>query len=467
MEIDINVDVSERFEDYLFDWDYLTYLLLGGFGSGKSHETATKIIMKLLSESRNALVIRKTYKSHRKSTFKLIKRLLTEMKLIETNPRVLYSPSKVLVRESPMSFSFPNFSTITFEGVDDIENIKSVDDVTIIWFEEASQLSYRTYKTLRGRARKPGVQSYFFVTSNPTGKENWIYKTFFVKDRNEKKNQGKSIKELTVVDPEEFYKKKTLVKGSTYYHHSTVDDNPFMSKQYIKELDDLAEYDGQLHMSARHGKFGAPDNLVLPQFRIAETNDQVDGTVRMIPELDHYIGFDFGFETSFNAVVRMAVDKKNQILYLYDEIYENHITDDKFLMNKKLHRIISHQKKCINQGLQFNPVVGDSAEPKTITYFRDQGLYIRAARNRGLSVGKTGSRISNTKKIKRFKKIICAPRCHAIITELESLTYARDKNDNLIYDQFNIDPHTFSAIWYGLDTYEVSDLKDYDNNSWT
>ena len=34
-----------------------------------------------------------------------------------------------------------------------------------------------------------------------------------------------------------------------------------------------------------------------------------------------------------------------------------------------------------------------------------------------------------------------------------------DKDGELIEDEFNIDPHTLSAIWYGLDDYEVSDLK--------
>ena len=35
----------------------------------------------------------------------------------------------------------------------------------------------------------------------------------------------------------------------------------------------------------------------------------------------------------------------------------------------------------------------------------------------------------------------------------------------VIYDQFNIDPHSFSAIWYALDTVTVADVKDKDFNS--
>ena len=50
--------VAPAFEDFLFDWDYERYLLIGGYGSGKSYQVAFKIILKLLEEKRTALVIR-------------------------------------------------------------------------------------------------------------------------------------------------------------------------------------------------------------------------------------------------------------------------------------------------------------------------------------------------------------------------------------------------------------------------
>lgn len=36
---------------------------------------------------------------------------------------------------------------------------------------------------------------------------------------------------------------------------------------------------------------------------------------------------DFGFVTSYNAVVRMLIDHDNKILYLYDEYYSKDKTD--------------------------------------------------------------------------------------------------------------------------------------------
>ncbi|MFB8733881.1 terminase large subunit [Bacillus sp. SL00103] len=60
-----------------------------------------------------------------------------------------------------------------------------------------------------------------------------------------------------------------------------------------------------------------------------------------------------------------------------------------------------------------------------------------------------------TKKVKRFKEIICSDKCPDVIRELKDLTFAVDKDGNIIEGEFNIDPHTFSAIWYGLDDYGV------------
>lgn len=105
-------------------------------------------------------------------------------------------------------------------------------------------------------------------------------------------------------------------------------------------------------------------------------------------------------------------------------------------------------------------IVADNEDPKAITYYRQNGYPIRACRNKF-----AGSRLSNTRKIKRFKKIIVSPKCTNTIRELIDLTYKKDAKGNVIYDEFNIDPHTFSAIWYGLDMVSVADVKDKKFNS--
>ena len=50
--MDIDVKISDRFSSYITDWDYEKYLVIGGYGSGKSQATAQKIVLKLLQEKR-------------------------------------------------------------------------------------------------------------------------------------------------------------------------------------------------------------------------------------------------------------------------------------------------------------------------------------------------------------------------------------------------------------------------------
>ena len=44
----------------------------------------------------------------------------------------------------------------------------------------------------------------------------------------------------------------------------------------------------------------------------------------------YFYGFDFGFEESYNALISCCVDDAEKVLYIYDEVYMNNITDDKF-----------------------------------------------------------------------------------------------------------------------------------------
>lgn len=432
--------VNERFEDFLFDWDYETYLLVGGYGSSKSYHVALKLILKCLEEKRKVLVVRNVYDTIKESCYDLLCEICETLGILsETNSRHDIG-SKVIAVKSPLELKFPNGSRIIFKGLDKPAKLKSINGVSIVWLEECSEIKYDAYKELLGRLRSPDVESHFILSTNPIGKENWVYSHFFVRTDEE----GKSHVRL---DDEVLYKLKTVVKDGVYYHHSTVDDNAFLPKRYIERLDELEEYDKDLYRTARLGRFGINGLRVLPQFEVAKTHKEVIEAVRNTkPEL-RFIGMDFGFEESYNAVVKMAVDDVNKTLYLYWEYYKNHTTDDITAEELKRYR------------LDERLITADSAEPKTIRYYQQQGFKMRKCRKY------IGSRLQNTKKVKRFKKIICSPRCKNCIRELANLTYKKTDKGELIYDEFNIDPHTFSAIWYGLDRYYVADLKNTKRNS--
>lgn len=448
--MELNVNVSNRFSSFLTDWDYEQYLCLGGYGSGKSYNIALKIIIKLMQERRTALVVRRVRETIKESCFALFKEILENMDYMSdeigrVNMKVI---GKAVAIQSPLEIRFPNGSRIIFRGMDNTEKIKSIHGVSIVWIEECSEITFDAYNELLGRIREPKVSLHFILSCNPVGKENWIYNTFFV-------HTDEKGKEKVIQDPEEVYRRRTLInpRNGVYYHHSLPDDNPFLPLSYIRRLDGLKELDKQLWVVARWGRFGAAGIRVLPNFVVAKDAKQFKRTVNSIPAQFHFFGLDFGFEESYNALISCCVDDKNKILYIYDEIYMNHITDDRFSQREDVRRVAERAGRCNK------PICADSEDPKAIQYYRQQGYSMYGCKKF------PGSRLSNTRKMKRFRKIVCSPKCRNTIRELKDLTYAKDSKGNAIYDEFNIDPHTFSALWYSLDTYTVADIKEIKTNT--
>ena len=435
----INKEVNPRFENFIFDWNYKTYLLVGGYGSSKSYHIALKIILKCLEEKRKVLVIREVYDTHRDSTFSLFKEILEDLDLLASSPRD--KKRKVVPKESPFKLTFPNKSEIIFKGMDKPEKLKSINGVTIVWLEECSEIKYDGYKELLGRLRHPYLSLHFILSTNPVGTDNWVYKHFF-------KDVDETGKETVTLDDEILYKLHTVVRGNTYYHHSTVDDNYFVQQDYIDQLEDMKNFDKDLYRIARKGRFGINGLRVLPQFEVMDAR-LVDREVRSIPKRFHRTGMDFGFETSYNAIVRVAVDDKNKWLYIYFEYYKNKMTDDKTAEDIK-----ENYPELLDCD-----IIADSAEPKAIQFYCQEGFKMRKCRKF------EGSRLANTKKVKRFKRIICSSDCPNCIRELKTLTYFKKPDGTLVLDEFNIDPHTLSAIWYALDGYTVANYKERPSNS--
>lgn len=416
----IEKEVNPHFEDFLFDWNQKYQFLVGGYGSSKSYHVALKLILKLLSEKRTALVIREVYETIRDSCFSLLEEIIVDLGL----------EGKVRPQTSPLQIKFPNGSKIIFKGMDKPVKLKSINNVSIIWVEECSEVKYAGFKELIGRLRHPALKLHMLLSTNPVSEDNWTFKHFFKDEENNR----------FILDDDELYEKRTLVVGDTYYHHSTADDNLFLPESYIVQLEELKEYDPDLYRIARKGRFGVNGVKVLPQFQV-KTHDEVMEAIRQIRSPIKRAGMDFGFEESYNALVRLAIDHDEKILYIYWEYYKNKTTDD----------ITAEEIKEFRETREL--IKADSAEPKTIQFFRQKGFNMKAAKKF------QGSRLQYTRKVKRFKKIICSDQCKNVIRELKNLTYAKDKNDHIIPDEFNIDPHTLSAIWYALDDYEVADLK--------
>ncbi len=415
---EVSFAVNDHFEDFIFNWDYKDYFLVGGYGSSKSYHVAAKILLKLQQEKRKCLVVREVYDTIRDSCYSLFEDIVVAMGLED----------KIKFKSSPMKILFPNGSQIIFKGLDKPAKLKSINGVSIVWLEECSECKYAAFKELRGRLRHLTDTNHIICSTNPVEKANWTYSHYFIDEENDN----------MVLNDDELYEKRVIITNNTYYHHSTCDDNYYLPQDYIEELEKMKTYDIDLYRVARLGRYGVNGTRVLPQFQVMP-DEWIQEQVGGISSRWYRYGMDFGFETSYNALISMAIDDENKDLYIFNQYYKNKMTDDKTVIE-----IADYKDKLIT---------ADCAEPKTIKYYQQQGFRMRKCKKFA------GSRLQNTKKVKRFRNIYCSDACKDVVKELKNLTYATDTKGNIIYDEFNIDSHSFSAIWYGLDDYEVADLK--------
>lgn len=419
--------INDHFINAVFNWDYQQYLFIGGYGSSKSDNAFVKLILKCLEEpGRVALVVRRHKTSLRNSSYSLCKKIIKRMN----------AEHLITFYDSRLEAVFSNGSRIIYTGIDDPEKIKSVDNISIVVCEEASEISYSVFSELLGRIRHMELSNHFILMTNPVGYNNWLYKHFF--KRKIVDNDGNEIINV-VLDDEELYRKREIIHNNVYYHHSIVDDNAFVPEDYKKRLDDMKNYDPDKYRIGRLGRFGLTGVRLFPQFKKLSP-DKIESEINN-KALSFYSGLDFGFITSYNAYVYIAVDMKNRDLYILEEYYSKDKTNDE----------IADDLDKLN--IKNRLITADSAEPKTIAYLKKRGFKIRPCKKYN------GSKLANIKKIKMFRNIYCSTKCRNVIEELEDLSFQLDRDGNIIEDKLSIDAHTLDAIAYALDNVKLVDIK--------
>lgn len=192
-------------------FDTHRYLVLkGGGGSGKSIFAGRKVLERVTSEPGHRwLVCRKVQKTIRESCFKqLIGQIMD-----------YYPDSGYKINKSDMVITFANSSEIIFAGLDDVEKLKSIYNITGIWIEEASELLESDFNQLDIRLR--GETAYYkqiILTFNPVSVLHWLKKRFFDFDISDPAEREKAIKRTRI-------------------HESTYKDNRFLDAEAIQTLE--------------------------------------------------------------------------------------------------------------------------------------------------------------------------------------------------------------------------------------
>ena len=264
------------------------YLVLkGGGGSGKSIFAGRKVLERVTSEPGHRwLVCRKVAKTIRESCFEQLKGQAHDYysEHIDFIPRG---------KGSDMYIRFKNGSEILFAGLDDVEKLKSIYDITGVWIEEASELLEGDFNQLDIRLRTNFPYYLQIILSfNPISITHWLKKRFF---------------DFDIKDPVE--RKKAIDRTRT--HESTYKDNRFLSKEAIQTLEAFKETDEYYYMVYCLGMWGVTGKSVFNSKAVARRLQE-----NIQPKKTGYFSFT---DTGLKLTDIQWVDDKDGFIRIYEE----------------------------------------------------------------------------------------------------------------------------------------------------
>ena len=273
--MNVNIKINKN----VFNDVYLPYLnnedryliFYGGGSSGKSYYVAQRFIYQLIHPKRyNLLVVRQTGDTNRKSTFPLLKQVISNwnlgkyFKVNESDMRI-----KCLLTQNEVAFA----------GLDDVEKIKSITfengELTTIWVEEATECQEADINQLKVRLRGGKSKKQMVLTFNPINIQHWIKGHF-------------------------------IDSGLATVCFSTYKDNKFLTDDDRKALEDLQYTDEYTYRVYCLGEWGILGKTVFDARKIQER-------LKTIPRALKTGYFEYDYDGLKITNIRWVNDKNGYI----------------------------------------------------------------------------------------------------------------------------------------------------------
>ena len=373
----IEIQTIDEFGNFFLENENSEILLLyGGAGSGKSYSTAIWLLEKALKErNKRFLITRKTLPSLKVSCLQLFRELLSKYNLsYEFNKSEL----EMVI----------NTNQILFKSLDNADKIKSAE-FNYIWAEEATELTHQDYLQLRLRLRRKNeLKNQLIMTLNPIDQFHWI-RTKVLDTPNEDMASFQSNYKM----------------------------NPFLSKEYIEQLEGLAEIDENYYRIYALGEWGVLQNLIYSNWDVVN---------KMPEDYDEVIyGLDFGY---VNPTVLLEIRIKENEIWVKEIIYQSHLTNAELidLLKEKIDRNVS--------------IYADSAEPQRIEEIYQAGFNVYPS-EKNVQFG--------INRVKQYKLHILEDSVN-LIKEIRSYKWKEDKEGRILEEPVKFNDHAMDAMRYAL-----------------
>ena len=394
---------APKFYPLLTDYSHRWEVYLGSAGSGKSYFITQKIIYRCLTEQVRVLVCRRYGTTIRNTCFSLFKDILNKWKLTPY----------VKIRETDFNIKFPNGSEIIFTGLDEETKLLSLNNIGVIFIEEAFEVPQAIVEQLNLRLRGKVKNQQIMMAFNPISKNSWLF-------------------DFCNNPPDSYL-----------FTHSTYKDNPFLTAEYVASLEELYKRNPAKARVFCDGEWGVnPDGLVLTNWTTQDFNP-LDLAAK---GYEHRAGMDLGWVDK-TAIIDSLYDRENKTIYVFNEFYKS---------GCQLSELVDALK---DMNLTKTKVYVDAAEPRSIEYFRKNGINATAC-----AKGKDSVKVGLM--FLQDNRIVVHPSCRNFINELENFSYIQSKlTGEWTEDTTHEYSHAIDACRYGYsDIYTQTKLKTFDKS---
>lgn len=260
-------------------------------------------------------------------------------------------------------------------GLDEETKLLSLTNISTVFIEEVYEVQKEIVEQLNLRMRGNNANQQIIMAFNPISRNHWLY-------------------DFCEINPPD----------SFYFSKTTFRDNPFLSKEYVKSLEELITRNPSKARVYTEGLWGVPsEGLVITNWR----QEVFDAMELASQGLEHRAGMDLGFIDK-TAIIDTLYDKANHTIYVFNEFYKS---------GCQLSELAAAIK---DMNLKKTKLYIDAAEPRAIQFFKQEGINAYPCK-KGKDSVKAGLMFLQD------NLIIVHPNCKNFINELENFSYIKSK----------------------------------------
>ena len=298
---------------------------------------------------------------------------------------------------------------LSSQDFDDETKLLSLTNIGTIFIEEVFEVNKDIVEQLNLRMRGKNANQQIIMAFNPISKSHWLY-------------------DFTTHPP-----------SSSIILHSTYKDNPFLSDEYVASLEELYTRNPAKARIYCDGEWGVnPEGLVFTNWKAEEFN-----VAEVISKYEVRKGIDLGYVDP-TTVITSAYDEQGRRLFVFEEYYKR---------GQQLDNVEAYLRETFTR----TKIYCDSAEPRSIEYFRKKGHNVVPCKKGDNSNKAKVSFLQNL-------QIIVLPSCENLINELENFSYIKSKKTGEYTDDTTHEwSHAIDALAYSYSNiYTQRELKTLD-----